>query len=415
MTSTHSTIPSILSPDFERDPFAYYQALRDDPVHWDDVMNAYVVSRYEDVRSILHDSKAFGNKPMEWLNEPIHGRTILQMDGSEHTKHRRLVNPFFGAAGVEKSREKITFLAASMIDSVVALGRKEIDAGKPRAQIDLVGHFAHDYPVRAIAEVMDLPRDDWAIFGRWYRELGDAATNFARDEDRLATGISTKLEIEEYISPIVEERRAGDADDLLSVLCHAEVDGVPLTIEELRGWFTLLLQAGGETTSSSIASIIKNLLSNPDQLAAVYESPDMIEAAFVETLRFSPAAHLLPRSVEEDTKIAGKTIPAGSEIVVMLAAANRDPAKFRDPEEFIIGREDNSIERAFRGSADHLAFGDGRHFCVGAWLSRLEVLIGVGKIMESMRDLQFYGQDPAPEEGIVLRHPVRLDVTYIPA
>lgn len=208
---------------------------------------------------------------------------------------------------------------------------------------------------------------------------------------------------------------AGHADDLLSVLCRAEVDGVPLTIEELRGWFTLLLQAGGETTSSSIASVIKNLLSNPDQLAAVYESPDMIEAAFVETLRFSPAAHLLPRSVEEDTKIAGKTIPAGSEVVVMLAAANRDPAKFRDPEEFIIGREDNSIERAFRGSADHLAFGDGRHFCVGAWLSRLEVLIGVGKIIESMRDLQFYGQDPAPEEGLILRHPVRLDVTYIPA
>ena len=238
--------------------------------------------------------------------------------------------------------------------------------------------------------------------------------NLSGDPEVTAAGERTRVEFAEYMLLIIRERRDNLGDDLLSTLCAAEVDGVRMTDEDIKAFCSLLLAAGGETTDKAIASILVNLLLDPDQLAAVRADRGLIPAAFTETLRYTPPVHMIMRQAATEVEVSGGTILKGATVTCLIGAANRDERRYREPDRFDIFRADLNTTSAFSAAADHLAFALGRHFCVGALLAKSEVEIGLNRLLDAMPDLRLAdGFDPA-EQGVFTRGPQSLPVRLTP-
>ena len=271
------------------------------------------------------------------------------------------------------------------------------------------------FPISVIVEMLDLPQADHELFEGWYVSIMEFLGNLDGSQEPIDAGLRTRRKLAEYLLPVIARRRESDGDDLISLMGRAELDGERLSDDDIRGFVSLLLTAGGETTDRGLSSLFSNLLQQPDQLAAVYEDHALIDDAFAETLRHSPPVHMIMRQAKEDLELQGVTIPAGSTITCLLAAANRDPRKFADPDRFDLFRTDNDTERAFRASADHVTFADGRHFCVGAMLARTEIQVGAGLLLDRMKDLRLRDGAIPVEEGVFTRAPNHVEVTYVPA
>jgi len=416
MSISKPAAPDILSAEHAHDPYETYRVLLEHyPVLYHEPTNSWLVSRHADVLRLFRD-KSVTSENYSWQLEPVHGKTILQMEGREHSLHRRLLTPFFHGTGLENFKPTIGKVINLLADPFLDRERGAVEGGtKKRAEVEIVGEFTAHFPVNVIVEMLDLPREDHPKFERWYNAIMAFLSNLSGDQGVGERGLQTRAEMADYMLPIIAERRSSDGDDLLSLMAHAEVDGEMLTDDEIRAFVSLMLTAGGETTDRGMASLLKNLIEHPDQFKAVEEDRSLIPVAFAETLRFSPPVHMIMRQPSVDMEIQGVTIPAGSTITCLLAAANRDPLKFEDPDRFDIFRKDNSSERAYRASADHLAFIDGRHFCVGAMLARTEIEIGMNSLLDRMADMRFADGFVPAEEGVFTRAPNRLDVTYVPA
>jgi cytochrome P450 len=416
MTTSIPAPPDILSPAHAGDPYETYRILLEHyPVVYHAGTDSWLVSRHADIAP-LFKSKEISSENYSWQLEPVHGRTILQMEGKEHTTHRSLLNPFFHSTGLESFKATIERSARSLAEPFLTREAAAVRSGaKARGEVDLVPSFTQLFPITVIAEMLALPQEDYPAFERWYVSIMDYLSNLAADEGVTERGLRTREELADYILPLIAARRSSDGDDLLSRFCRAEVDGDVLTDDEIRGFVSLMLTAGGETTDRALASMFMNLIANPDQLQAVYEDRSLVADAFAETLRHSPPVHMIMRQPLEEIEIEGVTIPAGATITCLIAAANRDPRKFADPERFDIFRADNDTKRAFTAAADHLAFINGRHFCVGAMLARTEVEIATNLLLDHMADLRFADGFVPVEVGVFTRAPDKLEVTFTPA
>jgi pulcherriminic acid synthase len=404
MTSTLEP-PDILSPEFARDPYGAYRLLRDEfPLVWHDAMQTYVISRYDDVQRAFKDP-VFTSENYAWQLEPVHGRTILQMEGREHSTHRALVAPAFrGTALRERFGPTIRRNSAELVDAFRGDGR-----------VDLVDAFATRFPINVIVDMLGLPRTDHDRFHAWYTSIMGFLGNLSGDEAVAAEGLRTKAEFEDYMVPRIRERREQPGDDLLSTLCRAEIDGESMTDHEIKAFCSLLLTAGGETTDKAVTSLMADLVAHPAQLEAVRADRALIPAAFAETLRFSPPVHMIMRQPSEDVELSGGVIEAGRTVTCLIGAANRDERHFESPEAFDVLRGDLDHARAFSAAADHLAFCLGRHFCVGALLSLFEIEVGVGDLLDAMTDIRFADGEPPTETGVFTRAPGRLLLDFTPA
>lgn len=399
-------IPDILSPEFERDPYGAYRQMRDgDPLSWHEATGSYVVSRYEDVERIFKDKKGeFSTENYDWQIEPVHGRTILQLSGREHAVRRALVAPAFRGSDL---RDK--FLPVIERNS-----RELIDTFRATGSVDLVTDYASRFPVNVIADMLGLDKSDYDRFHGWYTAVIAFLGNLSGDQEVVRAGERTRVEFAEYMLPVIRERRAAPGDDLLSVLCTAEVDGVRMSDEDIKAFCSLLLAAGGETTDKAIAAIFTNLLLHPEQLEAVRADRELIPRAFAETLRYTPPVHMIMRQSTTEVALSGGTVPPGATVTCLIGSANRDEKRYRDPDSFDIFREDLAATNAFSAAADHLAFALGRHFCVGALLAKAEVETGVGQLLDAMPDLRLAeGFDPV-ERGVFTRGPQSLPIRFTP-
>ncbi len=399
-------IPDILSPEFERDPYGAYRQMRDGgPLSWHEATGSYVVSRYEDVERIFKDKKGeFSTENYDWQIEPVHGRTILQLSGREHAVRRALVAPAFRGSDL---RDK--FLPVIERNS-----RELIDTFRATGSVDLVTDYASRFPVNVIADMLGLDKSDYDRFHGWYTAVIAFLGNLSGDQEVVRAGERTRVEFAEYMLPVIRERRAAPGDDLLSVLCTAEVDGVRMSDEDIKAFCSLLLAAGGETTDKAIAAIFTNLLLHPEQLEAVRADRELIPRAFAETLRYTPPVHMIMRQSTTEVELSGGTVPPGATVTCLIGSANRDEKRYRDPDSFDIFREDLAATNAFSAAADHLAFALGRHFCVGALLAKAEVETGVGQLLDAMPDLRLAeGFDPV-ERGVFTRGPQSLPIRFTP-
>lgn len=396
--------PDILSPEFIDDPYPCHRVLRDSyPALYHEATQSYLISRYADCAAAFR-SPAFSSRNYDWQLEPIHGRTILQMEGKEHSTHRALLNPFFRGKGLEAFLPVIQQNATELIGRAVHQAAADlVDGIAQRGRADLVAEFTTWFPINVMVDMLGLPKSDHERFHRWYHSIMAHLNNLAGDPAVTAQADQTREELRDYMLPIISERRSGGGDDLLSRLCRAEVDGQHMTDDEIKAFVSLLLVAGGETTDKAIASMVRNLLDHPEQMAEVRADRSLADNVIAETLRYSGPVHMIMRQTEAEVQIEDQTIPAGSTCILMLAAANRDERHFAAPDTFDIHRRDLDVAKAFSGAANHVQFILGRHFCVGSLLAREEMTVALNLILDRLPNLRYQDGFRPHEQGLYTR------------
>jgi pulcherriminic acid synthase len=402
MTVVRPDAPDLFAPEFITDPYPIYRAWRDEyPLIWHEAADAYIISRYEDVNRAF---KEFSSENYSWQLEPVIGRSILQMEGREHSTQRALVAPAFRGKDLQQKFLPVIHKNAQDL----------VEKFRADGHVDLVKQFTTRFPIGVIVDMLGLPKTDHDRFHGWYSIMMAFLSNVSQDPEVTAAGLRTTEELRTYMAPIITERRANPGDDVLSTLCLAEIDGEQMTDEEIKAFTGLLLIAGGETSDKAMASMFKNLVSHPEQLQAVREDRSLIGRAFAETLRYSPPVRVIMRTVKEDTELSGGTLSAGKSVACVIGAANTDDRQYTDPDSFNIFREDLDISRAFSAAANHMAFCGGRHFCVGALLARSEIEIGANLLLDVMDDIRFPDGYTAADEGLFSRAPASLLLDFTP-
>ncbi len=378
---------SIMSP--VPDPYSVYTRLRAErPViamkGWMDA--SHMITRYDDVVAGLKDAETFSARGNARGIGLVIGRTILEMEGAEHVRHRRIVTPAFSPRALRGEVEKhIHAVSHQLIDQFASEGRA-----------DLVPQFTFTFPLRVLAQIMGVPISDFEEFHHWAIDLISVAHDPAK-------GFAAAKSIVDYLRPILDERRKSPQDDLLTVLLNAEVEGERLGEEEVLGFLRLLLPAGAETTYRLTGSILYALLTRPEQRAEVEADPARLDDAIEETLRWESPVQIVSREATRDVEIAGYTIPQGELAIFAVGSANRDERHFADPDRFDLHRENKS---------DHVAFGFGEHFCLGSHLARMEARIAVAALLERLPDLRLDPSASCGVVGVAFRSPDRLPVRF---
>ena len=357
---------------FRTDPFPVFEELREaDPVHYDEVLKRWVLTRHDDVDRVVNDRSlsvdprkaADGTYMSLFAGAPEDGDyqpSILFLDPPDHTRLRGLVTKAFTPRAVERMRPRIQEIVDELLDAVA-----EQDS------FDLMDAFAMPLPTIVIAEMLGVDAADQADFKHWSDE-GILRFNPMITEEESARADAAGLAMQEYLARAVAERREAPRNDLISSMIAVEESGDQLTSEEIVTMTSLLLAAGNVTTTDLIGNGVLALLQHPTELQKLRDDPSLIKNAVEEVLRYdSPVVHTA-RVTLSDAEIEGCPIKKGDSILTFLASANRDPDVYPDPDKFDITREDTR----------HHAFGGGIHYCLGAPLARLEAEIGIGALVQ---------------------------------
>jgi len=353
-----------------------------------DLPDEYTVYSYDLVSQVLRDNHTFSSEVYAAMMGPVMGHTILEMDEPEHRHHRSLVAEAFRQKTLARwESELVSPVVDELIDAFV---------GRGNGRAELVREFTFPFPVQVIARILGLPRSDYPRFQRWSLELISVGTDWDR-------GIAASEKLRDYFKEIVDRRRAEPADDLISDLAHAEIDGHTLSDEEIFAFLRLLLPAGVETTYRSSGNLLFGLLTHPDQLAAVRADRALLPQAIEEGLRWEPPLHGIARVATVDTELGGVAIKAGAVLSVAIGAANRDETRYPEPDRFDI----------FRDPQQHIAFGFGPHMCLGMHLARMETRVAVDALIERLPDLRLDPEGDDPHiRGQIFRSPTALPVLF---
>jgi cytochrome P450 len=349
----------------------------------------FLAVSYAAVKEVLTDAERFTSRGYAQSMGLVMGHSILEMDGAEHTGHRRLLNrAFTRAALIRWERDLVRPAIDRYIDAFVESGRG-----------DLVRGLCFPFPVEVIAGMIGIPESQHADFHRLAVELISVSFNFEQ-------GKAASQQLGEMFRPLVEERRVNPGADLISVLAAAEVDGVKLDDEQIFAFLRLLAPAGAETTYRSSSNLLFGLLSNPAQLEALREDPSLMPQAIEEGIRWEGPLLTIMRTATCDTKVDGVAIPKGASVAVNLGSANRDERAFEDPERFDIQREH---------TVPHMGFAFGSHLCLGMHLARMETRVLLEALFERLPGMRL---DPEVDDihitGMVFRSPLSLPVVFEP-
>ena len=369
----------LTSSAFIEDPYPTYEQLRrKDPVHRMRLIEAWALTRYEDVQDVLADHKRFTNAERNY--DYMQYRTFLDLDPPDHTRLRGLVSKAFTPRAVRELGPRIQELVDELLDAA---------AGKSR--IDMISDFAFPLPVIVIAEMLGVPAQDRARFREWSDDIA-LSVNPLLDGEQIERVRQATEELFDYFEGIIEQRRHAPRNDMISALLAAEEEGDKLTHEELLSTLMLLLVAGNETTRNLIGNGMLALLKNPAQLQRLREHPELLDSAINELLRYDSPVQIDARNAINDVEIGGKRIAAGQRILAIVGAANRDPQAFASPDKLDIGRNEVS----------HLSFGRGIHYCLGSPLAILEGRIAFTSLLARFPSMRL-ASEPVFKEQIVLR------------
>jgi cytochrome P450 len=354
-----------------------------------DVEPGWIAYRYDDCSRILRDAKTFTSTAYDSTIGMVMGHMILGMDDPEHREHRNLVAHAFREKSLARwEPEFIGPIVDQLIDRFAAEG-----------QADLVRQMTFEFPVRVIARLLGLPEEDFAQFQRWSVELIGLVADIER-------GLAASESLREYFAAVVAERRARPAEDVISDLVTAEVDGERLTDEAIYSFLRLLLPAGAETTYRSSGNLLFLLLTHPDQLAAVCDDRSLLPQAIEEGLRCEPPLLTINRTTTCEVELAGVTLGPGESITPHIGSANHDETRWEKPESFDI----------FRAPLPHIAFAHGPHMCLGMHLARLETRVLVNRVLDRLPGIALAPGDDDPHiQGDVFRSPTALPVTFAAA
>lgn len=388
-------------------PYPFYTRLLQQPVSRQPD-GSYVVSTYPEILALLHDprvSSDLRNRPQAGASANVQAPSAAQaqaaapspgfvaLDPPQHDRLRRLAMHSFGPpdtpariAGMEAEYLQI---ATGLIDQL---------AGK--SQIDIVDDFAYPLPVTVICALLGVPREDEPRFHIWAETIVDSLDLNSPEADRKAAAAGQALlDLGRYMAQLAAERAKQLGDDLLSGLVAGDAADGRMSPDDLVSTAMLLLIAGHETTVNLITNGMLTMLRHPDVLDRLRREPGLIVGAVEELLRYEPPVHILPqRTALDEITIAGTTIPKGSPVLLVLAAGNRDPSQFPEPDRFDPARQDNR----------HLGFGSGIHNCFGAPLARLEVQIALTELIRRLENPRLVVDPPPYRTSPLLRGPRHL-------
>jgi cytochrome P450 len=344
---------------------------------------------YDECQTVLTHPENFSSSIYENIMGPVMGRTLLQQEGDEHRASRALVSPLFRAKLLERWR----------IELVEVVVHELIDRFASRGRADLVREFTFAFPVQVIARLMGLPREDYVRFQQLSIELLSVVYNWD-------IGIAASATLKEYFGEILAERRRDPQDDLISTLAESEIDGKRLSDDEIFAFLLLILPAGVETTYRASGNLLVAMLSEPSLLETLREDRDMLRGAIEEALRWEPPISTVVRVARCDCELGGITIPKGTNVSVSVAAANRDPTHYAEPDRFDPTRKNIA----------HLTFGGGPHVCLGMPLARMETTVAINGLLDRLPDLHLDPSAPAPNiTGVAFRSPATLPVEFTAA
>ncbi|MFQ5416068.1 MAG: cytochrome P450 [Myxococcota bacterium] len=388
-----------------KDPHATWSALREaEPVYWHPVFRMWMLTRYDDVLFVLRDKNFTTDRSsvpvMKFANRmsredpkfsAMIQRSLLTLDGVEHTRLRGLVSKAFTPRRVERLRPQLQATVDDLLERAAEAG-----------EMELVRDLAHPLPVIAIALLLGVPESDRHLFAAWSKDLVQLL------DPLQATGGVEPLrrachQIFDYFGPLLAARRTEPRDDLLSAMIAAEEDGQRLEELDLLALSALLLVAGHETTSNLIGNAVIALLRHPGERKRLQQDPALIDSAVDEFLRFDGPIQFTDRAVRSDCEIGGKQIRKHQVVGLVLAAANRDPAQFPDPDRLDLGRRENN----------HLAFSQGNHFCLGSQLAKLETEIAVSSLLRRFPDFTGDPDPPAWRRSMIVRGPTAVPLKLV--
>ncbi len=376
------------TPEWLANPYASYRELREqDPVHWSDALGHWVLTRYEDVTSILKDERfsAANRPPQRRMGRPT---TMVTADPPDHGRLRKSVRHRFSLTTVNEMRPRIQELAEQLIERAA-----------PAGKMDVVTQLARPLPRTIMLELLGVPDPELE------RASPRATSPASREAPAKPRGIplapGTAMPGESYFAEAIEKHREELSDDVLGELLKAEA-GRQLSAEEVLDTAVILYGAGQETTAKMISGGLYHLLRSPGQFEKLRNDPALIESATEEILRFEPPAQAITRRATEDVMIGGQPIRSGEKVLCILAAANRDPETFQEPETFNIERDPNP----------HVAFGTGIHACLGGTLARVEIQIAITTMLARFPKLRLATEDVAWEGSFIIRGVASLPVTF---
>lgn len=319
-------------------------------------------------------------------------KTLIQLDGDDHKKHRNLVNDWFKPANVRRMEDRIDELARRYVDRMADMD----------GQCDFATDIAVHFPLQVILSILGLPEADHDRMLTLTQELFGAEDPDIGRVGEDSSIVDVVMDFIGYFTALTAERRAAPGDDLASVIANGEIDGAPLPDMDTFGFYLIIATAGHDTTSSSIAGGLLALIENPDQLELLQSDPTLIDDAADELIRFvSPVKHFL-RTCREETTIRDVTIAPGDITLLSYASANRDDEVFPDPFALDVRRPNASA---------HLAFGFGRHYCLGAHLARMEMRALFRNLLPRLASVELAGE-PHHMAARLVSGPKSLPITY---
>jgi cholest-4-en-3-one 26-monooxygenase len=354
-------------PFFAREPHDAFAWMRANaPVYYDEPNDLWAAASYAAVKEASVDTEAFSNASgIRPKFPPL--PMMIDFDAPEHVRRRRLVSEGFTPKRVRAMEDKLRMVCDALIDKVCEEGR-----------CDFVRDIAAPLPIIMIGDMLGVAPDDRDELLRWSDDM--LKGQGSPDPNAMITAANAFTEYSEYIHPVFEDRRATEnRDDLVGVLCHAEIDGDSLDDDSLVHETLLILIGGDETTRHVISGGVEELLAHPDQVARMSADPAaLMPGAVEEMLRWVSPIKNMARTATRDVELAGARIQAGQELLLLYPSANRDEAVFEDPDSFDITRNPNP----------HVAFGFGAHFCLGNQLARLELRVMVERVLARLPGLQ---------------------------
>jgi pimeloyl-[acyl-carrier protein] synthase len=394
----------LLEPEVLANPYPLYNKLRtEDPVHWDRFLHTWVVTRYPDVLNVLHSFSADRTPTPEQLTamglsglNPIAKvmvKQMLFMDAPAHTRLRGLASAAFTPAKVEVLRGHIQEIADDLLDRVQA-----------RGEMDVIADFAAPMPAIVTAEMLGVPTEDHENLKKWSTDFAEMLGNFQHNPDRLPRVLESTNNLTTYFQAAIEKPRQHPREGLIHSFMTAEINGDRLTDEEIVANCIVTMVGGQETTTNLIGNGLLTLLRNREQLERLRDNPSLIQSAVEELLRYESPSQHTGRIAREDVQIGDKQIKKGQAVMAIMAAANRDPARFPDPDQLILDRKDNK----------HLAFGWSSHFCFGAPLARMEGQIAFETLLRRLPNLELTPGPLTWRNNSGLRGLMALPVTFAP-
>ncbi len=419
--------------DAIRCPYPIFAELRADrPVAYNEALGAWAITRYEDVWTVLHDTERFSSRmptgpqqvgsvlaesmatlaadpAMAEVFQAVMGRrgqaeVLLNADPPDHRRQRVLVNGAFRPMQLRALEPKVEQVAAELLDGFARADLADPVTG--RITVDIVSKFSVGLPMAIIAHALGVGDDDLARFKQWSDDVVMPVGNSAPNVEQTRGYLVSSKEFADYFAAKLADRRSNPTGDIISDVANAELDGERLSEAEMLGMLQQFLVAGNETTTNLLTNIVHRFAIDPDVQERVRADRTLVDGMVEEAVRFEAPVGGLFRQAKVDVEVGGVAIRAGDHVWVLYASANRDASRFDDADSFDPCRSN---------VRDHMSFGHGEHFCIGAGLARAEARIGTNALLDRMGDIRLGDDNPFPfADTYVLRGLQRLDVTFTP-